>query len=74
MPPAGMHCAPIWQPASNAVQNPRNGPKENGKKIRSPASTFAASYTAFQHSSIHCQLSLVSSQRNGLPVVDDVWL
>ena len=60
-------------PASNAAQKPRNGPNENGKKMRSPASTRAPRYTAFQHSSSHCQLSLVSIQRSGRPVVDEVW-
>src|SRR5687767_10637011 len=74
MPPAGMQCAPIWHADSKAVQNPRNGPNENGNKMRSPESTRAAANTAFQHSSIHCQLAVVSSHLSGLPVVDDVWL
>ena len=73
MPPAGTHWAPSCAPASKAVQKPRKGPKENGKKIRSDASTRAPRYTAFQHSRAHCQLSLVSSQRNDCPVVDEVW-
>ena len=42
MPPAGMQCASIWQPASNAVQNPRNGPNEKGNRMRSRAPTPAA--------------------------------
>ena len=41
MPPAGIACAPSWVAASNAVQNPRNGPNENGKKMRSRAPTPA---------------------------------
>lgn len=73
MPPPGTTCSPSWAPASNPAQNPRNGPNENGKKARSPAVTPAARYTAFQHSSIHCQLSAVSIQRSGDPVVEEVW-
>jgi hypothetical protein len=73
-PPAGTQWAPAWQPASKAVQKPRNGPNENGNRIRSRAPTRAPPYTAFQHSSIHCQLSFVSSHRNGRPEVADVWL
>ena len=42
IPPPGTHRAPSWHPASNAVQNPRNGPNENGKKIRSAGPTWAA--------------------------------
>ena len=37
-----MNFAPTRPPASNAVQKPRNGPKENAKKIRSPRVTPAA--------------------------------
>ena len=36
MPPPGMQCRPIWQPASKPAQKPRNGPNENGKNTRSP--------------------------------------
>ena len=39
MPPPGTQCAPIWQPASNAVQKPRNGPNENANSTRSPGWT-----------------------------------
>ena len=46
--------------------------KEKGKKMRSPAPTRAPRNTAFQHSCTQCQLSFVSSQRNGEPVVEDV--
>ena len=42
MPPAGIACAPICVAASNPVQKPRNGPKENGKKMRSRPVTPAA--------------------------------
>ena len=73
MPPPGTQCAPIWQPASNAVQKPRNGPNENANSTRSPGWTRAAANTDFQQSSAHCQLALVSSQRSGRPVVEDVW-
>jgi phenylacetate-CoA ligase len=30
-----MQCASIWHPASNAVQNPKNGPNEKGNRTRS---------------------------------------
>lgn len=72
-PPPGTHKAPSREPASNAVQKPRKGPNENGKNTRSPAPTWAARNTSYQHSSIHAQLSLVSSTRSGSPVVDEVW-
>ena len=73
MPPPGTHCAPMRDPASNASQKPRNGPNENGKKMRSPGPTCAARKTVFQQSSNHCQFRSVSHQRKGLPLVDDVW-
>src|SRR4030095_7211585 len=73
MPPPGTQCSPSCGPASNPAQKPRNGPNENGKKTRSAGLTRAPRYTVFQHSSNHCQLSLVSIQRNGRPVDDDVW-
>ena len=73
MPPPGTQWAPICEPASKATQKPRKGPKEKGKKMRSPGPTPAARYTAFQHSTSHCQLSFVSSQRSGWPVVEEVW-
>ena len=34
MPPPGRHRQPNWLAASNAVQNPRNGPKENEKDLQ----------------------------------------
>ena len=71
--PPGMHSAPSCAPASNPAQKPMNGPNPNGKKMRSAAVTPAARYTAFQQSTIHCQLAPVSSHRRGRPVVDDVW-
>ena len=65
--------APSGDRPRTPAQNPRNGPNENGKNTRSPAPTRAPRYTAFQQSSSNCQLSLVSIQRSGRPVVDDVW-
>ena len=59
--------------ASNAVQNPRNGPKENAKKMRSRAVTPDAWNTCVQLSSIQAQLSGVSSQCMGWPEVALVW-
>ena len=73
IPPPGTTCRPICQAASKPAQNPRNGPNENGKNTRSPGATRAARKTTFQQSSAHCQLSLVSIQRSGRPVVDEVW-
>jgi hypothetical protein len=58
---------------SKANQNPRNGPKENAKKMLSVALTPAARNTCDQLSNIQSQLSDVSSQRSGLPVVPLVW-
>ena len=55
--------------ASNPTQNPRNGPKEKAKKMRSRAATPAAWYTRVQLPIIQSQLSGVSSQRMGVPVV-----
>ena len=39
MPPPGRHKNPRRDAASKAVQNPRNGPKENAKNKRSPERT-----------------------------------
>ena len=60
--------------ASNATQNPRNGPKENAKKMRSPRADAARPRnTRVQLPTIQSQLSGVSSQRIGWPVVPLVW-
>ena len=72
-PPPGMLKAPSASPASNASQKPMNGPNENAKKTRSAALTPAARKMSLQFSIIHCQLSGVSSQRNGSPLVPLVW-
>ena len=72
-PPPGMLNAPSASLASNASQKPMNGPNENAKKIRSAALTPAARKMSLQFSIIHCQLSGVSSQRNGSPLVPLVW-
>ena len=58
---------------SNASQKPRNGPKEKANITRSPAPTFAARKISDQLSIIASQLSGVSSQRNGVPLVPLVW-
>ena len=42
-PPEGKHRQPSRVPASNAVQNPRNGPNEKAKNKRSPDATPATS-------------------------------
>ena len=61
--------------ASNAVQKPRNGPNENGKNSRSPgAEPHAGENSICQQPSSPSQLSGVSSQRSGRPVlVPEVW-
>ena len=50
-----------------------NGPKEKAKKTRSLAVAPAARKTSVQLSTIQFQLSGVSSQRSGAPVVPLVW-
>ena len=49
------------------------GPNENAKKTRSVAVALAARKIAVQLSTIQFQLSGVSSQRSGAPVVPLVW-
>src|SRR5205823_14884358 len=67
MPPPGRHMQPCRKPASNAVQKPRKGPNENAKKMRFSGPTPDARSTSTQLSTIHPQLSGVSSQRSGVP-------
>ena len=50
-----------------------NGPNENAKKTRSPEVAPAAQKISVQFSTIQFQLSGVSSQRSGAPVVPLVW-
>src|SRR5690349_14366378 len=59
--------------ASNADQNPRNGPKENAKKNRSWEVTPAAPRIWTQFCTMQSQLSAVSSHRIGTVVVPLVW-
>src|SRR5205809_2260905 len=74
IPPAGRHSAPMRAAASNAVQNPRNGPNENAKHTRSLGLSPAAPKMYDQLRTIHSQLSGVSSQRNGAaPVLPEEW-
>ena len=60
---------PMRRPASNAVQNPRKGPKEKAKNARIPGSTPAISKPRTQFSKSHVQLSAVSQTASGRPVV-----
>src|SRR5262249_45537195 len=68
-PPPGTHKQPSRSADSKASQKPIKGPKENAKNTRSAADTPAARKISIQLSTIPSQLSGVSSQRNGLPVV-----
>ena len=73
-PPAGKVQHSSCAAASNAPQNPMNGPNENGTKTRSLLRSPAPRNTCFQHSTNHCHDSVVSSQRRGTPpIVPDVW-
>jgi hypothetical protein len=72
-PPPGTQRQPIRAADSNASQKPINGPNEKAKKTRSPVRAPAARKIVAQLSTIPSQLSGVSSQRNGVPVVPLVW-
>ncbi len=58
--------------ASNAAQNPKNGPKENGKATTSSAVVRVISKICRQQDETLSQLAGVSSQRSGALVVPDV--
>jgi hypothetical protein len=68
-----MQRRPTFDAASNADQNPMNGPKEKGNIAVSPAFAPHALQMEAQLSMIQAQLSGVSSQAMGRPVVPLVW-
>ena len=72
MAPPEIDNAPMKRAASNADQNPMNGPNENAKNTVSFAVTPAPRYTGIQQRANHAQLLSVSNQRKGLPAVPDV--
>ena len=74
IPPPGTVRHPMRAAASKASQNPRNGPKENAKKMPSFAVTPAALNTCAQLPIIQSHVSGVSSHLTGLLVVPLVWL
>ena len=71
-PPPGITSEPRAVSASNALQNPMNGPNENASSTRSLGVTRAASSTYCQASIHHCQSSAVSRTTSGRPRVPEV--
>ena len=72
-PPPGTTSAPRATSASNALQKPTKGPKENASRRDRLGVTSAASSTYCQASIHHCQSSAVSTTTSGRPRVPDVW-